>query len=139
MHNSTAVVNEENIAALVDAFYGKVRDDQLLGPIFAEAIGNDWGPHLAKMKAFWASVLLASRTYKGNPMIAHLQLPRLRRDHFARWLRLWQETASEVCSEEAASLFVQRAEMIGDRLLQAISMYHGSVPHASTPANSERI
>lgn len=139
MYNSTAVVNEENIAALVDAFYGKVRDDQLLGPIFAEAIGNDWGPHLAKMKAFWASVLLASRTYKGNPMIAHLRLPRLTQDHFARWLQLWQETASEVCSAEAASLFVQRAEMIGGRLLYAISMYHESGFNASTPGNSQRI
>ncbi len=124
MYSSTAAVNEENIGVLVDAFYTKVRDDLLLGPIFAEAIGDDWGPHLAKMKAFWSSVLLASRTYKGNPMIAHLRLPRLTRDHFDRWLQLWRATAAEVCSEQAASVFIERAEMIGERLLYAISMYH---------------
>ena len=124
MYSSTAAVNEENIGVLVDAFYTKVRDDLLLGPIFAEAIGDDWGPHLAKMKAFWSSVLLASRTYKGNPMITHLRLPRLTRDHFDRWLQLWRATAAEVCSEQAASVFIERAEMIGERLLYAISMYH---------------
>jgi hemoglobin len=84
-------VTEDSIAELVDTFYMRIRDDQLLGPIFADAIGADWGPHLSKMKRFWSSVLLASRAYKGNPMIAHLQLPRLTEDHFERWLQLWRE------------------------------------------------
>ncbi len=120
-------VSRESIAELVDAFYVKVRHDSLLGPIFAEVIGEDWGPHLSKMREFWASVLLASRTYKGNPMMAHLQLPRLTERHFDRWLFLWRETTAELCSDELASLFVQKAEMIGGRLLYAISSYHESL------------
>lgn len=117
-------VTEDCIAELVDTFYGKVRDDQLLGPIFSGAIGDNWGPHLEKMKAFWASVLLASRTYKGNPMIAHLQLPRLTSPHFERWMQLWREVTAWLCSPAVASLFVQRAEMIAERFLHAISAYH---------------
>jgi hemoglobin len=58
-------VTEDSIADLVDTFYWQIRDDELLGPIFAGAIGTEWGPHLDKMKRFWSSVLLASRTYKG--------------------------------------------------------------------------
>lgn len=116
-------VTEDSIAELVDTFYGKIRTDQLLGPIFAGAIGSDWGPHLGKMKAFWSSVLLASGTYKGNPMIAHLQLPRLTEQHFAHWLQLWRETAATLCSEELASVFVGKAESIGERLLYVISAY----------------
>ena len=119
-------VTEDSIAELVDTFYGKIRTDQLLGPIFAGAIGADWGPHLEKMKAFWSSVLLASGTYKGNPMIAHLQLPRLTKQHFAHWLQLWRETAAALCSEELASVFVRKAETIGERLLYVISAYHES-------------
>jgi hemoglobin len=126
-------VTENSIADLVDTFYGKVRSDQLLGPIFAGAIGSDWGPHLDKMKAFWSSVLLASGTYKGNPMIAHLQLPRLTEGHFQHWLELWRETAATLCSEELAALFVGKAEMIGDRLLHVISAYHRSAALQSTP------
>ena len=45
-------VNEDSIAEVVDTFYGRIRDDQLLGPIFAGAIGTEWGPHLDKMKTF---------------------------------------------------------------------------------------
>lgn len=116
-------VTEDSIAELVDSFYSRIRDDQLLGPIFADAVGGDWGPHLNKMKAFWSSVLLASGAYKGNPMIAHLQLPRLTQDHFERWLQLWRETVAALYSHELASLFIGKAEIIGERLLYAISAY----------------
>lgn len=117
-------VNEDCIAALVDDFYGKVRNDELLGPIFITAIGSDWTAHLERMNAFWASVLLAAGTYKGNPMIAHLQLPRLTRPHFERWLQLWRETASGLCSHAVAALFIGKAEMIAERFLAAISSFH---------------
>lgn len=60
MHHT---VTEHSIAELVDTLYGRIRDDQLLGAIFAGAIGSDWEPHLHKMKTFWPSVLLASRAY----------------------------------------------------------------------------
>jgi hemoglobin len=119
-------VTEDSIAEVVDTFYGRIRDDQLLGPIFADAIGTDWGPHLDKMKTFWSSVLLASRAYKGNPMITHLQLPRLTRHHFERWLQLWRETVAALCSDELASLLIRKAQTIGERLLHAITTYHGS-------------
>jgi len=117
-------ITEKQIAELVDTFYGKVRADQLIGPIFAAAVGEDWDPHLVKMRAFWATVMLASRTYKGNPMMAHLNLPRLTQEHFERWLDLWRQTTSEVCGERAASKFVEKAEMIAERFLQTISLYH---------------
>ena len=117
-------VNENSIADMVDTFYGAIRHDQSLGPIFVGVIGDDWTPHLTKMKAFWSSVLLASRTYKGNPMIAHLQLPRLTQSHFQHWLQLWRETAAALCSKELAQLFFERAETIGARLLYTISQYH---------------
>lgn len=125
MHDT---VNENSIADMVDAFYGAIRRDPFLEPIFANAIGDQWEPHLAKMKAFWSSVLLASRAYKGNPMIAHLNLPRLTGSHFERWLQLWGETAATLCSPDLARLFVQKGETIGFRLLDTISQYHAGAP-----------
>lgn len=117
-------IDENSIASMVDGFYGVIRQDRLLGPIFNDAIGEEWGPHLEKMKAFWSSILLASRTYKGNPMLAHLKLPRLTDTHFDRWLELWRETAARLCSKDLADIFTQRAETIGARLLGAISRHH---------------
>jgi hypothetical protein len=34
---------------------------------------------------------------------------------------LWRETAATVCSRDLADLFIEKAEMIGARLLYAIS------------------
>ena len=120
----TAELSEEQIAELVDRFYARVRGDELIGPIFDTAIGDQWGPHLAKMRAFWSTVMLASRTYKGNPMMAHLNLLRLTREHFDRWLELWRQTTAELCGEAVANQFVRKAEMIAERLLETISLYH---------------
>lgn len=120
-------VTEDCIADMVDTFYAKVRADSRIGPVFLQAIGADWGPHLIRMKQFWSTILLASACYKGNPMMAHIQLPRLTQQHFERWLQLWRDVAGRLCSEAVAFVFVQRAEIIGERLLGAVSMYHDSM------------
>lgn len=124
--------NEQQIKELVDSFYSRVRNDELLGPIFATAIGEHWEEHLAKIADFWSSVVLASRRYKGNPMLAHIALPRLGRDHFERWLSHWRATASELLGEMQASVFVSKAELMAERLLLAIDSHHDA-PSAALP------
>jgi hemoglobin len=47
-------IDADYISALVERFYGKIREDALLGPIFAERI-SDWDLHLGRMKGFWRS------------------------------------------------------------------------------------
>jgi hemoglobin len=113
-------MNEEQIAQLVDRFYAKVRQDEMLCPIFTNVIGDRWDSHLATMRAFWSSVILGSASYKGNPMAAHLQLPRLSSLHFERWLVPWRQTAAEVGGDDR-DLFIQRAEAIAGRLLSAVT------------------
>jgi hemoglobin len=116
------------IVRLVDEFYAKVRRDDMIGPIFNQAIGEHWSEHLGKMYEFWATVVGGAATYKGNPMQSHLELPPLSREHFARWLELWKQTAREECPAHIAEIFIERAEFIAERLLGAISLYHA---HAS--------
>lgn len=107
---------------LVEAFYAKVREDALLGPIFAEHIA-DWPPHLARMKAFWRSVLHNSGEFSGNPTLKHLAIPGLEFRHFSRWLDLFYQTLREAEGRRAASELVGgRARMIADSLLTAITM-----------------
>lgn len=125
----TDFVSEEQIAALVDTFYTRVRQDALLGPVFERVVGDEWEAHLAKMRAFWSSLVLGSGRYKGNPMMAHLMLmPRIDAHHFERWLALWRTTVAERIAPQAGTAFVWRAESIGERLLASIDAYHGLVP-----------
>ncbi len=118
--------SEEQIKELVDCFYSRVRQDELLGPVFAGAIGDHWEEHLTKMSDFWSTVVLASRRYKGNPMQVHINLPRLNQEHFDRWLALWRVTTSELLDQAHAQVFVKKAEFMAERLLSAIDLYHDS-------------
>jgi len=111
------------IDALVEGFYARVRDDQLIGPVFASRI-TDWAPHLAQMKLFWSSVALASGVYQGRPMPKHLPLP-IDSRHFDRWLRLFRETARDLCPPVAANHFIERAERIAESFELAIAGANG--------------
>ncbi|MFV0295915.1 MAG: group III truncated hemoglobin [Hyphomicrobiaceae bacterium] len=123
-------VDEAMIHKLVHTFYARVRKDDLLGPIFNGAI-EDWDAHLAKLCDFWSSVVLMSGRYKGTPMQAHAFLPDISARHFVRWLELFSATAGEVCPEEAAALFVDRAHRIGKSLEMGIALHRGEGPLAT--------
>lgn len=115
-----AGIDEAMIHRLVHAFYAKVRRDAVLGPIFDAAIGDRWDEHLARLCDFWSSVMLMTGRFKGTPMSAHMALPDIRRGHFARWLRLFQQTAEETCPPEAAALFRAKSEIIAQSLLMGV-------------------
>lgn len=87
----TPGATRENVAALVHAFYRDVRADALLGPLFEHAIPGDWEPHLARMVEFWCTVLLGTRSFRGDVLHKHVALKALiRGEHFSRWLTLWR-------------------------------------------------
>jgi hemoglobin len=121
-------VTEEMIHAVVHAFYGEVRADPALAPIFERAIGDEWDAHLAKMCDFWSAVLLMTGRFRGQPMVAHARQPQIRATHFARWLQLFRGTVERLCPPQAAALFVNRAEMIGQSLQLGIAASRGELP-----------
>ena len=124
------LVCEDTIRRQVHTFYGRVREDPMLGPVFNEAIA-DWDEHLAKLTDFWSSVLLGTGRFRGSPMAAHARRPAIRDEHFARWLALFEATAREVCPPEAAALFIERSQMIGRSLRLGLAVSRGEIPPLS--------
>ena len=109
-------MNEEQLAVLVDRFYAKVREDEVLGPVFNSAIA-DWPEHLEKLTAFWSSVMLTTARYKGQPMVAHMKhKATIEPSMFDRWLGLWSETAQETLTKPAAAAIIAKAERIAESL-----------------------
>lgn len=108
------IENIDDIKKLVDTFYGKVRKDELIGPIFNEVIQDTWPEHLDKMYRFWQTMLLREHTYYGAPVLPHLKLP-VKRKHFERWLALFDETLRDdfigKTAEEASWRAHKMAEM----------------------------
>lgn len=112
-------IDEAKLKALVALFYGRVRQDAELGPIFDSAV-HDWPEHLSKLTDFWHSVMLTSGRYKGNPMLAHMRQKRIRPEHFDRWLALWNDAAVEVMAPEAAAALRAKAARIAESLKLAL-------------------
>lgn len=104
----------EDIKLLVDDFYGRVRNDDLLADIFNGIIQDRWPEHLQKMYTFWQTILLKEHTYYGSPFPPHAQLP-VEKVHFNRWVELFQATLDEhfhgVTAEEAKWRSDRMAEM----------------------------
>jgi len=113
-------MTELQLQRLVDAFYAKVQEDRVLGPVFNGAV-HDWPEHLEKLGAFWSSVMLTSGRYKGNPVAAHLRQARtIQPAMFERWLELWRETAAETLPPVDAAAIVEKAERIAESLKLAM-------------------
>lgn len=120
-------IDEALIHRQVHTFYGRVRLDPVLGPIFNNAV-EDWDEHLAKLCDFWSSVLLMTGRFKGSPMAAHARRPEIENPHFARWLALFALTARDVCPPPAAALFIEKSEMIGRSLALGLAVSRGELP-----------
>ena len=110
------VVTEAQLEKLIPHFYGVVRTDPLLGPVFNDAVG-DWPEHLEKLVAFWSSVMLTSGRYKGNPMAAHLKHgARITPEMFGRWLALWGRATAEILPPDLAQALQAKAARIAESL-----------------------
>ena len=102
----------EGVKSLVDHFYAKVNQDELLSPIFNEFAGVQWDSHLNRMYSFWDTILFAKGDYKGSPFDKHLPLP-IHSAHFKRWLQLFEETLDEHFEGEMTEQAKSRAHSIG--------------------------
>lgn len=113
-------VDRAFIGRLVREFYGRVRQDDRLGPIFAAEIVGSWEPHLEKLTDFWCSVVLKDGSYSGRPVPAHTKLEQVREADFDVWLGHFRATAEEVYPDGVAQPFVDRAERIAKSLKLAM-------------------
>src|SRR5690242_13108693 len=98
-HRATAVgLTEALVRRVIDAFYERVRRDAVLGPVFAEAIGDDWAPHIEKINQFWLTATRLGSGYESRRFLpAHRQHRSIRADQLPRWLQLFRQTAHEHC------------------------------------------
>jgi hemoglobin len=108
----TDIRNIEDIQVFVNGFYGKVRENEKLAPVFASRIKDEeWPAHLQRMYAFWNAILFAETGFNGNPMQKHMTLP-IERTHFDQWLALFYETIDETFAGPKAEEAKKRAESI---------------------------
>ena len=119
------ILTLDDVKNLVDTFYGKIRNDELLAPIFNERIEDRWPEHLEKMYRFWQTVLLGEQTYYGAPFVPHAQLP-VTNQHFGQWVRIFNETVDALFSGEKADEAKWRGKKMAEIFEAKISMGRGA-------------
>ncbi len=118
------LIDREGIILLVDRFYERIREDDLLGPIFSEIAQVDWETHLPKMYDFWDTVLFRSGTFRGNPLDAHAKLvakTEMSRVKFDHWLEIFRQTVAELFEGENAEHIVRCAEDMANVIYSKIN------------------
>jgi hemoglobin len=88
------ISTRQEIEVLVNSFYDKVKQDELIGPVFNDTAKVNWDEHLPKLYNFWEDLLLGTNNYPGRPFPPHVHL-NLKMEHFERWLTLFFKTIDE--------------------------------------------
>jgi len=113
------IADFQDIKMLVDTFYTKIRNHDVLAPIFHERIGERWPEHLDKMYRFWQTVLLDEHTYSGSPFAPHANLP-VNALHFDAWKQLFNATINDLFVGENAEIAKFRAATMAQLFLSKI-------------------
>ena len=109
-------ITENSLRLLIGEFYARVRADDMIGPVFNNAV-VDWPGHLGKLQAFWSSVMLTSGRYKGQPLAAHIKhAGQINRQSFDRWLMIWGATTADLMDELSAAALQEKAAKIAESL-----------------------
>lgn len=113
-----------DIKLFVDEFYAKVREDELIGPVFSAVITGDWQPHLNRMYAFWNAALFSVPGFKGNPFAKHIPLG-ISQEHFDRWLLLFAATINERFKGPMAEDAKHRAQLMAVMFVSKLGRMNG--------------
>jgi hemoglobin len=120
------ISTRQDIELLVDTFYGKVRTNPVLDPIFSDVAKVNWESHLPRMYTFWAALLLGEGGFKGNPMKKHIELSKMTRlseGEFTEWLTLFYQTTDELFEGEKAVEAKTKATNIAQLMLHKIQSH----------------
>lgn len=124
------IQSRADIDDLMNRFYARVMNDEIIGYIFTDVVRLDLTRHLPVIGDFWETLLFGSGSYQKhgrNPMRIHallnLKTP-LKAEHFRRWLGIFRAIVDESFAGERAEFAKTRAEAIADRMQNFI----GGVP-----------
>jgi hemoglobin len=109
------IENEKDIKLFLDAFYEKVKVDEVISYLFNDVAKLNWDEHMPKIYAFWESILLGKASFSGDVMGAHIRLhqkEKLTTTHFDRWIQLFEETLNEMYEGAVATEAINRARTI---------------------------
>jgi len=121
-------VDRGSIEELVHKFYTAVLKDDIVGPYFIKALGNDlknekWYEHLNTLTRFWLLMMTGERNgYWGDPFPPHAFIGPLYPETFERWLKLFNETLNHLFTAEISEKFYKKAEKFAEQFMENLGV-----------------
>ena len=125
----TDIEYDQDVVRLVDAFYGRLLEDDSISYIFKKHMRLSLEKHLPIMYDFWQSILLDKQSYRGNVMIKHIELNRLTAltdQNFSTWLSWWEQTIDTLFAGPVAETAKQKAQTMAALMQYKIKSSHDS-------------
>ncbi|MGH3969449.1 MAG: group III truncated hemoglobin [Mycobacterium sp.] len=95
----TDLIDRVDVEALLQRFYGRVLDDEVLGEPFTMVRTKGLDAHIPVMADFWETMLFRAGRYRGKVLDAHRRVhdrTTLSGRQFLRWLTIWNDTVDEM-------------------------------------------
>lgn len=121
------IENRNDIDLLMNRFYSRAMNDDLIGYIFTDVAHLDLEKHLPVIGDFWESMLFHTGVYARhgrNPMQVHMalnMLEPLKAEHFERWLEIFNDVIDTDFEGMNAEMLKERAAFMAQRLLNVCS------------------
>lgn len=123
---------ETQISALVRRFYALSLADDVLGPMFREAI-TDFEEHYGIVQDFWSHALLGTTRYKrGTPYVHHVGL-QVQEVHFEHWMQAFTRAVAETLPPDLAELALKRAAHMTQSFRMGLLPLPGMSHSGATP------
>lgn len=131
------IETRDDIAHLMRTFYGRMYEDEVMGPIFKDIAQMDLEAHIPVMCDFWELQLFQKQGYRGGMMMVHFQLNHLiplEHHHFMRWMDYWVSTLDDLFAGPRATWAKTVAARVARNMSQRLDEVNGL---ASTPLISD--
>ena len=109
------IQSRADLKQIIERFYEVANQDELLGPIFLKIFPLNFETHIPITVDFWDSILFYSAIYKNNVMLKHIVVNKkikLTKEHFDRWLQIFQDSIDTLFVGETADLMKQKADLM---------------------------
>lgn len=100
------IQTKEDVKNMVDTFYAKAKEDELIGELFVKLLDGKWDSHMEKLYSFWETVLKIDNTYLGRPVEMHITM-HLNKAHFDRWVEVFVKNVDD----QYAGVNAERAKL----------------------------
>lgn len=122
------IETRDDIAHLMRTFYGRMYEDEVMGPIFKDIAQMDLEAHIPVMCDFWELQLFQKQGYRGGMMMVHFQLNYLiplEHHHFMRWMDYWVSTLDDLFAGPRATWAKTVAARVARNMNQRLDEVNG--------------